>query len=751
MPNQKIVVVNLLICALLLLEGVQAQIPQQIAPQQVSVSFNRNTLSVFEDTQGTLEFDQVKRQKFVPVAHSENSFGVSKSIFWLRFSLQNQHPTQKEWFLEIAHPLLDHLTLYHQVSGTWQKLHLGDQQPFAQRPIDSRYFVAPLQLNSTQPQVYYLKVQSESSIRVPLTLYTPKTFYKKQSLEQLLYGMYFGILLVMALYNLPIFVITRDPSYILYALFIFITALFNAALEGYAFQYLWSSNVWFANASVIFLGGLSGALLFWYASVFLNTSQYANRLRKMLLGTAILCGLTGLLSFVDIALSTKLLLLLYIFSLPAMWYSAFICYKRGMIAARFFLLAWTLVVLGVVIYSLAVVGVLPFNLFTLHLPRFSLIASIVLLSLALADRYRQYKKEKEQASKRILEMQSKANERLETKVKERTSALYKQSEEIATQNEELKQQQEEMLAQNEFIAETNAQLKNESKKTRDSIQAAQAIQKAMLPSKARLNDLFADQLFVLYEPKDIVSGDFYWVNKISDPLPVNNLWREEAAHLHGHQGVRFDFTAKSVQQQEATFLAVVDCTGHGVPGAFMSMIGNSLLNEIVTEMQVYDTNIILDTLHDKLITGLNQEDEAMMDQGMDVCLCKCEKMPDNTTKITFSGSKRPLYYIKNGELGEIKGDRVPIGGWSFRERKKFRSDTLSLTKGDMLYLTTDGYIDLPNRKRKSFGTRRLKMMFEAYAHLPVEQQKEKFTQVMKEFLLSSEQRDDITIVGLKIS
>ncbi|EAY29597.1 7TM diverse intracellular signaling domain-containing protein [Microscilla marina] len=747
MPNQKIVFLNLLICVLLFWKGVQAQAPQKITHQQTSVSFNSNTLYFFEDTQGALDFTQVKQRAFVPVKHPGNSFGVSKSVFWFRFHLQNHHPTQKKWLLKVAHPLLDHLTLYYKANEKWQKLSLGDKKNFAQRPIDSRYFVIPLQLNSTKRQTYYLRVQSESTIQVPLTLYIPKAFYKQQSNEQFLYGMYFGILLVMALYNLPIFLSTKDQSYLLYVLFIFATGLFNAALEGYTFQHLWPNQVWWGSVSVIFFGGVSGMCLFWYTSVFLNTRKYAPRLRKMLLGAGVLYGCTSLLSLFSVILSTQVLPLLYVFSLPTILYSAIVCYKRGMVAARFFLLAWTLVVLSVVIYSLSITGLLPSNLFTHHLPEVSLVVAIILLSLALADRYRQYKREKEQVSNRILELQSQTNEYLETKVKERTRELHKKGEEIATQNEELKQQQEEIVAQSEFIAETNVQLKKESKKTKESIQAAQAIQNAILPGRTRLQELFDDHLFVLYQPKDIVSGDFYWVNKVKEQPQVENLLAE--AKVHGQEG-KFPSTVKPLQYTEATFVAVVDCTGHGIPGAFMSMIGNSLLNEIVNEMQIYETNLILDKLHEKLVGGLNQEEDATMDQGMDVCLCKCEKMLDETTKVTFTGSKRPLYYIKDGKLGELRGDRTPIGGWSFRARKKFNANTLYLNSGDMLYLTTDGYIDLPNRKRKSFGTRRLKVMFEANAHLPVDQQKETFTQVMKEFLLNSEQRDDITIVGLKV-
>ena len=156
---------------------------------------------------------------------------------------------------------------------------------------------------------------------------------------------------------------------------------------------------------------------------------------------------------------------------------------------------------------------------------FSICVILILLSLALADSYQQFKRDKEKAQIEMLELKVEANEKLELKVEERTKELQEKNNEVLTQNEELQQQQEEIMTQNEFIAETNLRLKRESNKTKESIQAASAIQNAILPSIERMNDLLSQQYFIIYQPKDIVSGDFYWISKIKPKFKIEDLWQ----------------------------------------------------------------------------------------------------------------------------------------------------------------------------------------------------------------------------------
>ncbi|OJJ20957.1 hypothetical protein BKI52_10280 [marine bacterium AO1-C] len=725
-----------------------AQTPLLLNTQSSGIELNGQTLSYYEDATGKLSFSQIQTQQFNPVTRKRNSFGSSSSVFWFRFQLKNVDNTHKKWWLEIGHPLLDHIQLYTRQNKAWKKRTMGDMLPFNERPVYSRNFVVPIEFTDSLVHTYYLKVQSTSTLQVPLTIYTPAAFHQKQDDEQLFFGIYYGILLVVALYNLILYSSLRERSYLLYMLFIVFAILFNLSLDGHDYQYLWPKWPQFSSNSAILFGGVAGFFLLMYANYFLETKKYAAKLEKTLLALAGANLLNGLMALVEISLATKLMPIVFITSFPLMIFTATICYRRGMVAARFFLLAWTLLGLGVTAYSLTTANLIPSNNWTMNAARISLILAVMLLSRALADRYRQYKSEKDNAQQKILEMQLEANEKLEKKVVERTKEIQFKSDEILTQNEELQQQQEEIIAQNEFIEETHDKLKQQSKKTKESIRAAKLIQKAALPSRHKLRELFDERSFIVYYPKDIVSGDFYWVTKVSQKFKIENLWKNEPSKPKEETDLQM--TTKSLKPKEIILAAAIDCTGHGVPGAFMSMIGISLLNEIVNEGKLYETDKILTRLHERVQAELNQEENAKMNHGMDVCLCRLEKISEDTTQVVFTGSKRPLYYVKDGILGEVKGDRVSIGGYTSKNRKSFTTQTMEFKKGDMLYLTTDGFVDMPNDKRKSFGTRRLKMMLHAYHNLPVREQRDEIVRVMRKYMEHAEQRDDITIFGIKI-
>ncbi len=264
------------------------------------------------------------------------------------------------------------------------------------------------------------------------------------------------------------------------------------------------------------------------------------------------------------------------------------------------------------------------------------------------------------------------------------------------------------------IEKQRDELDLQNKKINASIQYAQNIQRAILPVKNQLENLF--ESFIIYKPKDIVSGDFYWFAKL----------------------------------ENLAFLAAVDCTGHGVPGAFMSMIGNSLLNEIVLEKREKEPAKILSLLNEKVIEALRQ-DETDNSDGMDICFISINL--DNN-QITFSGAKRPLFIYKNGEkkLNEIKGDRISIGGAKNRDQKNegFNNHIIKTDPGDILYLSSDGFTDQNNSERKRFGSNRLKEVILENISLPMNKQLEVIEANLKEFQQNEEQRDDITLIGIKM-
>ncbi|OJJ13985.1 hypothetical protein BKI52_44775 [marine bacterium AO1-C] len=724
----------------------QAQTTQTLKPSTKSVYLTNQSLYYLEDKESNLSFEQVRTKTFKPLNKKSNSFGLSTSTYWVKFTLKDISSGQNKWLFELGHPLLDYIDFYIPTNNNWKKMKLGDMLPFHQRPIKSRLFVVPLLFANDSPQTYYLRVKSTSTIQFPITIYEADTFYVKQGYELFISGLFYGVIFVMALYNLFIYFSLRSPSYLFYSLALFFGLLFNGGIKGDTFQFLWSYWPTFSSVTIVIFGSLFMMFLAVYTNSFLITRTYAPFLRKILWGIIILSLLSAIVNLFDSGLGTVMLIGIFMVNMPLMIITGIICYRKGLSPARFFVMAWIVLAVGGFFTAIAYAGFLPFNFLTKTVRDIGGAMAVVLLSLALSERYKQIKKEKEETQKKMLAVQQEANEQLEQKVQERTKELQIKNNEVLTQNEELHQQQEEIIAQNEFIADTNLRLKRESSKTKASIQAASAIQNAILPSPERLKDLLGHDYFVFYQPKDIVSGDFYWISKVKPKFKIEDLWQTNQPKTE--EEAILQLTTKTLNAKETTFIAVVDCTGHGVPGAFMSMIGNSLLNEIINESLILETDKILTRLHEKLNKELRQNNKENTSHGMDVCLCRLERSQNGSTRVYFTGAKRPLYYVNQEGMQELRGDRLSIGG--FHNHNNFTVQTVELQSGDVLYMTTDGMVDSPNLRRKSFGTSRLKQLMTKHAALPLDQQKLKFVQALDKYRQGTEQRDDITILGFRI-
>ncbi len=248
----------------------------------------------------------------------------------------------------------------------------------------------------------------------------------------------------------------------------------------------------------------------------------------------------------------------------------------------------------------------------------------------------------------------------------------------------------------------------------DSIKYGKKIQEAILPTDTEFLQAFSEY-FSLYMPRDTVSGDFYWYYKLN---------------------------------QTTQYVAVVDCTGHGVPGAFMSMIGYSLLNQIISETHITEPAEILHYLDLGIIQGLRQTNNHNAD-GMDVCLCKIEKLTNTEFMVEFSGAKRPLYYTENQIIQLLRPSRESIGGMTGIE-KTFPSQKIKLYKGDVLYLTSDGFADNPNKHRKRFGEDRFAKLLQAISSHALSDQKDLIKSAYQTHQEGTVQRDDITVVGVRL-
>lgn len=286
--------------------------------------------------------------------------------------------------------------------------------------------------------------------------------------------------------------------------------------------------------------------------------------------------------------------------------------------------------------------------------------------------------------------------------------------EIRTQNEELLQQSEELQQQRDYLYSANVDISQKNELITLSLNYAKTIQQAILPTVENWREVCSEH-FVIYQPKDIVSGDFYWLAKEGNKVVV----------------------------------ACVDCTGHGVPGALMSMIGNSALNQIVKEKKEFEPERILSLLDYKIKTVLKQE-KGNNDDGMDLAVGLIETI-NGKTKLTFSGAKSNLLYYAQAEhkLTLYKGSRKAIGG-KISSQNEFQSQSLMLSKGDGLYFFTDGVIDVCNSERKKFGRKRFLKLIEDNMMMGMKQQEQTIASVLNDFQGGEPQRDDITILGIRV-
>lgn len=263
------------------------------------------------------------------------------------------------------------------------------------------------------------------------------------------------------------------------------------------------------------------------------------------------------------------------------------------------------------------------------------------------------------------------------------------------------------------VEDRTKELADKNRDVTASIEYAKRIQDAILPDKTALFKVLPNS-FILYKPKDIVSGDFYW----------------------------YAITP------QCTIIAAVDCTGHGVPGAFMSMIGNNLLNQIINENHQYEPAAILDQLNEGLRYSLkNGRYDAETTDGMDVCICSIRG-----TKVAYAGAYRPLFYIQNQELKKIDGDKFPIGGSKYIEDKKYTQHELQLNAGDCIYLFSDGYGDqFGGDKGKKFSLKRMQDLFIEVATHPAKLQKMMVENAFIDWKLNNEQVDDVLVIGVKLT
>ncbi len=256
------------------------------------------------------------------------------------------------------------------------------------------------------------------------------------------------------------------------------------------------------------------------------------------------------------------------------------------------------------------------------------------------------------------------------------------------------------------------EIQNKNKKITESINYAKRIQNAILPNSRVINKALPDS-FILYKPRDVVSGDFPWFVQIKDEI----------------------------------FIAAVDCTGHGVPGALLSLIGYFLLNDIVRSRKITEPGKILDLLDEGVTTTLRQDEDATTKDGMDIALCKLN-MTERT--VEYAGAHRPLYVMKSGVMEEVKGNKFPIGGGIFKNQTNFTNTKLNLGAGDSIYFSSDGFPDqFGGTENRKFGPKKTRETIERVHNQPMSEAMVVFDEEWETWRGETKQIDDVLLIGIK--
>jgi signal transduction histidine kinase len=460
----------------------QSGFAQLVAPTTQHITLDTAThvanvglsTSILEDKTAALTLRQVLTPEysaqFQPSTQERLSFGFSTSAYWVAFTVKNARPetaSTDAWRLEIGYSPLDSITIFSATrQGQWQSRLYGDYLPFSERGVAYRNFIIPLELTDSLPHTYYIRVRSTSSMQIPMDITRTATLAERMVTSELGYGVLYGMLFVMIGFNLFLFAALRRPHYIWYVVYISGLLLYYMVLNGHAFQYFWPHFPRLANYMNLFAVGLSITGLGGFTRSFLPLYQlvpFADKIMRVLMWLGLVMLLVGIIAPYTLVVRTELTLVtVEVFTALV---GGILCWARGNKPARYFVIAVAMFVVGNLLFVLKTVGVLPPNVITNHAVELGSALESVLLALALADRYRTLRLEKEAAQQEALQVQREANETLEQKVRERTDELERSNYELQRQMQILDEQANEIEIVNTTLQENNLKLQtlNEEK------------------------------------------------------------------------------------------------------------------------------------------------------------------------------------------------------------------------------------------------------------------------------------------------
>ena len=667
-----------------------------------SVADIRNFLSVLETEINALSLTEILSDsasyRFLPLEEFSKQ-PSSKYIYWLKLNLNLSGRNDMGLLIPKSNHIVDLFEVHdsiivHQTTG----MYISNDKNREVIPFSNI-----LKLSLSGQSEIYLKIKNIYDENPNLNIKAVSIPYEiaKNNRRNILDGFIHGLLWLMIIYGLLLYLLHKDKLYLLYSIYIFFISLWYVGCLSTIFRFIPAfpreifpyTDIPATIASIFYVSfvrkfaSINNLLPKW--DRILKIIPFILILQILVITPYIILTKKIILAYnIQDSIIMMVILIIGILSIKLIQTKD----KLAIITAigALFLLAGTFI--GISLY----LSTLDDDI--LIIQKVASVAELLIFTYGISYRYKLIETSKQEIKEQLIvqlkenaALQDKVNRELEEKVNERTI-------EIRGKNEILEIQKNEIEAQRNDLT--------------SSITYAQKIQTALLPSNEVLLKNFEDH-FILYQPLHIVSGDFYWFHEIDGCI----------------------------------IIVAADCTGHGVPGAFMSVLGISLLNEIVKNKLRLDTSEILNHLRIELINSLHQtgiKDNTR--DGIDLALCLINK---DSHKLQFSGGFRPLFLVREGQLMEFKGDSMPIGIYEISD--SFTKVEIEYHKGDQIYLLSDGYVDqLGGVNRKKFKSENLKRILMDVHGFQMTDQREILERRLKEWKGEYDQIDDILVIGIRI-
>lgn len=420
---------QVLLILILLMNSLPAQAsgePAAASVEPVELALNAH-IDYLEDPRHVLSAHDVRRpdQHWVRNGASAFNKGFNSSSWWLRMRLDNPSESPQPRLLEVGYAALDHIQIYvFDDDRLLQQWSLGDKQPYAQRPVDHRYFLVPVTWQPGQTLDIYLRITTSGSAKAPLTLWGYQRFHSADFVNTLVQGFYYGGMTSLALYNLLIFFVLRDRNYLYYVAFIISTVMTLVSQSGLAFRLLWPDATSWNDLSIVFFSAATGAFASVFSLRFLRIDSLSRNIGVALRISFTLCIALIVAAFIiPYHWAAIIVLVNVLFTIVVVLAAGVFALRSRVPSARIFMSAWTVLLLGAMVVILSHMGILPVNVLTEYSTHFGSMLEAVLLSLALAQRINTERRLRSQAQADALQASQRANLELEERVSMRTAEL----------------------------------------------------------------------------------------------------------------------------------------------------------------------------------------------------------------------------------------------------------------------------------------------------------------------------------------